>query len=64
MYSGTPGQAVQADFAQSQDTLYALAVDTGGMALLDTNDLTRGISVVDPTMGKNSFWRTRIEIVN
>jgi hypothetical protein len=28
---------------QSQDTLYALAGDTGGKALLDYNDLTRGI---------------------
>jgi VWFA-related protein len=43
MYSGTAEQAVQEDFAQSQDTLYALAGDTGGKALLDTNDLTRGI---------------------
>ena len=44
MYSGTAEQAVQSDFAQSQDTLYALAGDTGGKALLDTNDLTRGIT--------------------
>ncbi len=44
MYSGTAEQATQADFAQSQDTLYALAGDTGGKALLDTNDLTRGIT--------------------
>ena len=28
---------------QSQDTLYALAGDTGGKALLDYNDLTKGI---------------------
>ena len=27
----------------SQDTLYSLAADTGGKALLDTNDLDRGI---------------------
>ena len=44
MYSGTAEQDVQANFAQSQDTLYALAGDTGGKALLDTNDLTRGIT--------------------
>jgi VWFA-related protein len=44
MYSGASEQATQADFAQSQDTLYSLAEDTGGKALLDTNDLTRGIT--------------------
>ena len=31
------------NFQQSQDTLYALAADTGGKALLDYNDLTKGI---------------------
>ena len=31
------------NFQQSQDTLFALAGDTGGKALLDNNDLTRGI---------------------
>ncbi len=30
-------------FQQSQDTLFALAGDTGGKALFDNNDLTRGI---------------------
>ena len=30
-------------FQQSQDTLYALAGDTGGKAFLDNNDLTQGI---------------------
>ncbi|GGH04442.1 VWA domain-containing protein [Silvibacterium dinghuense] len=44
VYSGLAAQAVQADFQQSQDTLYGLAADTGGKALLDTNDLTRGIT--------------------
>ena len=43
VYNGTAEQAAQADFQQSQDTLYALAGDTGGKALLDTNDLARGI---------------------
>jgi len=43
MYSGTAAQALTANFQQSQDTLYALAGDTGGKALFDNNDLTRGL---------------------
>ncbi|MGB7285186.1 MAG: VWA domain-containing protein [Candidatus Acidiferrum sp.] len=43
MYSGSSALAVTGDFQQSQDTLYALAGDTGGKALFDYNDLTRGI---------------------
>ena len=43
MYSGTAAQANTSNFQQSQDTLYALAGDTGGKALFDNNDLTRGI---------------------
>jgi VWFA-related protein len=43
MYSGAAALAVTTNFQQSQDTLYALAGDTGGKALLDYNDLTRGI---------------------
>ncbi len=43
MYSGAAAQANQAAFQQSQDTLFALAGDTGGKALFDSNDLTRGI---------------------
>ncbi|HEY0760554.1 MAG TPA: VWA domain-containing protein [Acidisarcina sp.] len=43
MYSGAAAQAVSNDFERSQDTLYSLAGDTGGKALFDTNDLTRGI---------------------
>jgi len=43
MYSGTAALAVATNFQQSQDTLYALAGDTGGKALLDSNDLVRGI---------------------
>jgi len=44
MYSGTAALAMTTNFQQSQDTLYALAGDTGGKALLDYNDLTRGIA--------------------
>lgn len=43
MYTGASAQAATNNFQRSQDTLYALAADTGGKALLDTNDLTRGI---------------------
>src|SRR5580658_7792374 len=43
MYTGASALAMTTNFQQSQDTLYALAGDTGGKALLDYNDLTRGI---------------------
>jgi VWFA-related protein len=44
MYTGAAARAVTNNFQQSQDTLYALAGDTGGKALLDYNDLTKGIA--------------------
>src|ERR1700722_199281 len=44
MYTGTSALAVTNRFQQSQDTLFALAADTGGKALLDNNDLGRGIA--------------------
>jgi VWFA-related protein len=43
VYSGTAAKAVTDKFQQSQDTMYSLAADTGGKALFDNNDLTRGI---------------------
>jgi VWFA-related protein len=43
MYSGAAALALTTEFQQSQDSLYALAGDTGGKALLDYNDLTKGI---------------------
>jgi VWFA-related protein len=43
MYSGTAALAVTTNLQQSQDTLFSLAGDTGGKALLDYNDLTKGI---------------------
>ena len=43
MYSGVAANAMLVDFQRSQDTLYALAGDTGGKALLDSNDLQQGI---------------------
>jgi VWFA-related protein len=43
MYSGAAAQASTDNFQKSQDTMYSLAADTGGKALFDNNDLTRGI---------------------
>jgi VWFA-related protein len=44
MYTGASAGALMSNFQRSQDTLWALAADTGGKALLDYNDLTRGIA--------------------
>jgi len=44
MYNGTGAMAMNTSFQQSQDTLWALASDTGGKALLDYNDLGRGMT--------------------
>jgi VWFA-related protein len=43
MYNGGSALAMMNGFQRSQDTLYALAADTGGKSLLDVNDLTVGI---------------------
>ncbi len=43
MYTGTAAVALTTRFQQSQDTLFALASDTGGKALLENNDLGKGI---------------------
>ena len=44
MYNGQAAVAQTGRREQSQDTMYTLAADTGGKALLDNNDLTRGIT--------------------
>ncbi len=43
MYTGGSAMAAMSNFQRSQDTLWALAADTGGKALLDYNDLTAGM---------------------
>src|ERR1035441_7009900 len=43
MYGGSSARTQQAHFQGSQETLYTLAADTGGKALLDNNDLGLGI---------------------
>jgi len=43
MYSGSSAMSFTNNFQKSQDTMYGLASDTGGKALLDNNDLSQGI---------------------
>jgi VWFA-related protein len=43
MYTGATASSVSGALQRSQDTLWTLAADTGGKALLDSNDLERGI---------------------
>jgi VWFA-related protein len=43
MFTGGLAQAAVNNFQRSQDTLYALAKDTGGKAMFDYNDLSLGI---------------------
>ncbi len=43
MYNGQSAMSAQANFSRSQDTLWTMAADTGGKALLDNNDLAAGI---------------------
>ena len=50
-YSGTAAQATNDRFQQSQDTLFALAGDTGGKALFDNNDLGKGIVEAQQSIG-------------
>jgi VWFA-related protein len=54
MYSGQSAGQLQAGFSRSQDTLYALASDTGGKALLDFNDLSVGI--VEAQKAMSSYY--------
>ena len=44
MYNGGAASAMNLRMQTSQDTLYALGSDTGGKALLDANDLGKGIA--------------------
>ena len=43
MYSGSSARSATSNFQNQQETLFTLAGDTGGKALLDTNDLAMGI---------------------
>jgi VWFA-related protein len=50
MVNGTAMASMMQGFQRSQDTLWALAADTGGKALLDFNDLSRGIVQAQQSM--------------
>ena len=43
MFNGQTAMAQVTGFQRSQDSLYSLAADTGGKAMLDNNDLAAGI---------------------
>jgi len=43
MYTGASAMTAMSNIQRTQDTLWTLAADTGGKALLDTNDLSMGI---------------------
>lgn len=46
LYSGAGQRSLKENFNNQQETLATLALDTGGKALLDSNDLTEGITQV------------------
>jgi VWFA-related protein len=46
LYSGAGQNSIRSNFNNQQETLARLALDTGGKALLDSNDLTEGIRQV------------------
>jgi len=43
-FGGGAGRALMSSLSGSQDTLYALAADTGGKAFFDSNDLSLGVA--------------------
>jgi VWFA-related protein len=54
MYTGQAALANTSNLQRSQDTLWSIAADTGGKALLDSNDLGRGI--VDAEKAESSYY--------
>jgi VWFA-related protein len=54
MYSGSAQRSLSDNFHNTQETLDTLAADTGGKALLDSNDLTLGMTQVQKDI--NSYY--------
>jgi VWFA-related protein len=50
MFNGGGALAQTTRFQASQDTIYALATDTGGKALLDNNDLSMGVEQAEASV--------------
>jgi VWFA-related protein len=53
-FNGQLAGQVASNFQRSQDSLYALAKDTGGKAMFDNNDLSRGI--VEAANSQTSYY--------
>jgi hypothetical protein len=78
MFTGSSQASLKSNFNDSQETLFTLAADTGGKALLDSNDLAMGIRKAQDDIGtyyiigyysKNDaadgkFRRTEVKLVN
>jgi VWFA-related protein len=54
VFTGNTYATNRTSFHDTQDTIYTLAADTGGKALLDSNDLTLGIKAVQADF--NSYY--------
>ena len=54
VFTGAAQTGARTAFHDTQDTIYTLAADTGGKALLDSNDLTLGIKAVQEDI--NSYY--------
>ncbi len=54
VFTGAAQTSARTSFHDTQDTIYTLAADTGGKALLDSNDLTLGIKAVQEDI--NSYY--------
>ena len=51
VFTGRPSPRRRQNFNDQQETLFTLAEDTGGKALLDSNDLTLGIQQAREDLG-------------
>lgn len=62
LYSGAGQRKLKDSFQDTQETLYTLAADTGGKALLDDNDLVNGFRQVQQDI--NSYYILAYESSN